>query len=280
MVIAGSDIGTCSTLNSLSPAHQTKLCLHFDSTMCTGGATVNFRSFNFRAPPLCSWHVNKTFQHQAKVKIRDVTKRKSTVDLLMGLKSEVNTKEHSTKLNLLHDHCNGLALEKFYDYLLKYYFGRAQEWADAYREPNCLNTNMHLESFHSTFKVCYLDRHANFRVDFTISRLLQYLDDREHKFFRNKAFKVNNKKMPTHSLFTKKPLKIFMIMKSSQMNQIRNFFCKEKKGTHIFAIEKIQEHDDLHYCMLHCKDCKICIHDFKCSCLEYSVSISFASIYI
>lgn len=223
---------------------------------------------------ICSWHVNKTLKRQAKAKIRNVPKQTATVELLMSLKSELDKEKHDEKVKLFHEHCQkDPELKDFYDYLVVYYFNRMHEWAYVYKNQNCLNTNMHLESFHSTFKVCYLDRRAHLRVDFTINRLLQYLEDREHKFNRNKIFGVNSKTNSHTFSFHKEAVDKFydfeIVPDESNSNM---FFVKRKGESHVFAIERIKENDESHCCLLTCKQCKICIHDFKCSCLQYRAS--------
>lgn len=65
----------------------------------------------------------------------------------------------------------------FSDYFKKMYAKRPEKWAFCHKGYLGLNTNMHLESFHKTFKYNYLGGKQVKRVDETLHMLIKFQRD-------------------------------------------------------------------------------------------------------
>lgn len=61
----------------------------------------------------------------------------------------------------------------FTEYFRKIYCGRVDQWATCHRIGTPANTNMHIESFHRSLKVVYLDGKHNRRVDSLVHGLFR-----------------------------------------------------------------------------------------------------------
>lgn len=97
---------------------------------------------------LCSWHVTRAWQkHMDKIKDQhEVNKLKS---LLQALHHELDVECFESKLK---NFTIEFHTSTFGRYFLNNYLHRKKEWAYCYRKNIQVNTRMHLERFHRTFK--------------------------------------------------------------------------------------------------------------------------------
>lgn len=126
---------------------------------------------------LCIWHVIQNWEkNMSKIKIED--KQAEVFEQLMILiKQTEKTKFHRLMQKMINIWNEDPDAKKFCEYFNKMYAKRPEQWAACYRGHLGLQTNMHLEAFHKTFKYRYLDGKQVKRVDKTVHMLMKFARD-------------------------------------------------------------------------------------------------------
>jgi hypothetical protein len=130
---------------------------------------------------------------------------------------------------------------------------------------------MYVESFHRLLKYCYLQRKINKRVDTCIHVLLKIARDKgfervikftkgkkSHRFLEIQKRHTNSCQMSAENVC---PVGI---------NEWRiKSTCSEKHVEYTVT----EEHNECTAkCMLICKICNVCVHQFACTCPDYTVN--------
>ncbi|XP_072377992.1 uncharacterized protein [Diabrotica undecimpunctata] len=126
---------------------------------------------------LCSWHVDRAWQSNL-LKIINKEKRSWVYKTLKYFQNLLNIDIFNLKFNefvqtLLQDNDTKV----FGKYIQTYYLPITKQWAYCHRI-GCVNTNMHLESFHKTIKYHYLEGKKIKRLDKTINQLMLFIRDK------------------------------------------------------------------------------------------------------
>ena len=157
----------------------------------------------------CAWHVNQNWTVNAnQIQNTDpdvfigkelqpkINKKKECKKLLFDMRAEldksvIKTKlEHSILFFKSHVDCS-----TFLECFQKNYEHRATEWAYAFLSTSGGgNTNMYFEAWHQKLKYKYLNGVHQRRLDFVLSKLIQFLDDQKKKVKRKQIFGYPNKK--------------------------------------------------------------------------------------
>lgn len=115
---------------------------------------------------VCSWHVDKNWRENLRVKIKDFDIQSDIYKRLRTLLEEPDVAEFEEKLALFRSQVSRTPqLAAFDQYFNDEWVSRKEQWAFCYRQHAGINCNMYLESFHQHFKYGYLGGKANKRVD-------------------------------------------------------------------------------------------------------------------
>jgi len=213
---------------------------------------------------LCTWHVLRNWMKNLN-KIHSNEKKTIVFKTLKSLLYETDEKKNYIGLQtVLNDLLNDKDTEDYGKYFKSMYSYRVEKWAYFNRKYIGINTNMYLEALHKSIKYCYLDGKQCKRLDLSINALLTLVRDKSFE----RIIKISKQKT-THKIKQiiaahNKSLKITpdMIMK------VDNYWLvnSEKEVNLQYKIEKtlISCND----CILFCDKCKICVHTYKCSCMN------------
>lgn len=125
---------------------------------------------------ICAWHVDrKGLQKHISSRARQA----EVYHHLRVLLSE--TTEASFRLRL-QQFISWLSNEDFgaafLEYFQKEYISRLKQWAPCYRIATVANTNMAVEAFHHSLKICYMEKKQNRRIDRLLHILLKIARDK------------------------------------------------------------------------------------------------------
>ncbi|XP_050517553.1 uncharacterized protein LOC126892122 [Diabrotica virgifera virgifera] len=215
---------------------------------------------------LCTWHINKNWV-QNSGKILDKNKRSLVLKTLKVLQKEIDGEAFQNELKtFVHQLQNDSDTLQFYQYFSRTYLNRLEMWAYCHRKYLGINTNMYLESLHKVIKHFYLEGRKCKRLDKTINALMNLVRD---KMFE-RVIKLEKHKVSG---------KIQKIRNSHRLGGNISRDCVQQKNEkqwcvissndndHTYLVEKIGK-GCIDLCELKCKSCQICIHCFKCSCLD------------
>uniref|UniRef100_A0A1X7V9Y0 SWIM-type domain-containing protein n=1 Tax=Amphimedon queenslandica TaxID=400682 RepID=A0A1X7V9Y0_AMPQE len=160
-------------------------------------------------------------------------------------------------------------LASFLEYFQKEYnIPQVEQWAPCYRVATVVNTNMAVEAFHHSLKVCYFDKKQNRRIDMLLHVL--------HKIARDKVFervlKTQKGKM-THRLseINKRHKSIDKIKEVSEITSLNDtsWNVSSSNGHSTYTVTTVMVGNCS--CQLCCHTCGACVHDFTCTCIDFIV---------
>jgi len=213
---------------------------------------------------LCTWHVLRNWTKNLS-KIQCNEKKTIVFKTLKALLYETN--EHYFYIELqkvLDDLFNDTETEDFGKYFKMMYSCRVEKWAYFNRKHIGINTNMYLEALHKTIKYSYLDGKKCKRLDLSINALMSLVRDKSFERIikiakQKKTFKINqiiaaHKKSSEVTPNMISEIDGYWLVNSTTNNNVHykvektNFSCSE--------------------CVLSCVECQICVHTYKCSCMN------------
>ena len=154
--------------------------------------------------------------------------------------------------------------QQFGNYLEREDLPRIEEWAAFCRVRVGINTNMRLERFFGTFKMRFLQRKANARLDELIFRLLQYLTNKMQelmvKEIRGKTTDVVTLIHKTHTLSLQIPVQNIQQISPNTWSVV----ASDSKSRYIVKSNSESTCDT--NCPLSCKECNSFIHAYVCTC--------------
>lgn len=210
----------------------------------------------------CSWHVDRAWQSNLS-KITNREKRTEVYKVLKILQQEtdqvhfIKSLENSIILML-----NDKDTEKFGIYFKNYYGRNYEKWAYCYRQNCGINTNMYLESMHKTIKYFYLERKTVRRLDRGLHVVMKYLRDKSIE----RIIKITKGKntLCSRQIFEKHNAALasnYIVETSDQC------FNLKKESGEVYVVKKVS---DRMCCVDNCLSCKICVHTYTCSCLDFA----------
>jgi hypothetical protein len=123
---------------------------------------------------LCAWHLDKSFRSGLQKHVKSKTKQ---LEVYHQLRVLLNEGEESLFRLRLQQFISSLSddadLIDYKEYFLKEYVQRLEQWAPCFRVATAVNTNMAVEAFHRSLKVCYMEKKNNRRIDRLIHILLK-----------------------------------------------------------------------------------------------------------
>uniref|UniRef100_A0A6P7FSL1 Uncharacterized protein LOC114332217 n=1 Tax=Diabrotica virgifera virgifera TaxID=50390 RepID=A0A6P7FSL1_DIAVI len=214
---------------------------------------------------LCSWHVLRNWSKNLN-KITSQDKREIVFKTLKILQTELNVEYfHLGLQKFISDLEADEDTYAFKEYFVKHYADRYKMWAYCFRLHVGINTNMYLESLHKTIKHHYLEGKQCKRLDKTINALMNLLRD---KMFQ-KIIKVEKGKKTTKvSRIQESHMKLKTITSVKFMSDENGWQVLSSNFEHTYFVENQSNTCPQDSCALRCTDCNICIHSYKCSCID------------
>ena len=215
---------------------------------------------------VCTWHVDKAWQAELKVKIGDTGLEAEIYKMLRMVLEQTNTRLFQDCVGaLLAKLSSDLKMKEFHTYFVQDWLQNKEIWAYCYRISLGINTNMFTEAFHCVFKRLYLGGKVNKRVDSCLVNLL--------KFARDQCFG-----RVIQLTKGKANYRITQIEKRHQRGQnmpLTNVELSSDGSWKVTSLDekKVYEVQHIHSqcpknpsCRLTCKECQICIHQYVCNC--------------
>lgn len=223
---------------------------------------------------LCSWHVDRAWRTQTKLKVKGSVK---AAEVYKGCRVLLDCPDEEIFPDLMKGFINMCKSDPdtldFGNYFEEKYSGRAELWAMCKRKGIGLTTNMYLEALHKTIKYIFLDGRKNRRVDklvaalvklcrrLMVQRIIRYVKKKPSS--RMEAITARHKR---HG-----EVKETMIAMTSA-NKWRVQSSELTRGPYEVEIFPGKICDN---CPLNCPVCKLCVHQISCSCLDYQFRLSF-----
>lgn len=218
---------------------------------------------------LCTWHVDRAWRNAIK-SIKNKEKAALVYHNVRVLLEESNPEVFQPMLAQTLDKFKECPeTEEFGNYFITHYSKRTQEWAACYRKAANINTNMYVESFHRTLKYIYLKGRVNKRVDNLIHILMKVSRDRAF----DRLCKLQKGKISArlatirkrHQASTKLPQ--CLVSRLSQYEWSVQSSDKQYQYSVTLEVEKCPTR-----CHLLCNACKVCIHMYSCTCMDYIIN--------
>uniref|UniRef100_A0A6P7H660 Uncharacterized protein LOC114347558 n=1 Tax=Diabrotica virgifera virgifera TaxID=50390 RepID=A0A6P7H660_DIAVI len=211
----------------------------------------------------CAWHVDRAWQTNL-AKISNTEKKSYVYKMLKDLQSILDIDRFiKSANNFLQKLLGDADTHSFGVYFSENYCNNFQEWAYCCRKGCGVNTNMHIESFHKVLKYFYLDGKKVKRLDKSIHKLLEYVRDKTVE----RIIKLTRGKSDDSTITSRH--------RAALTTHFSVFQCENN----IFKLES-ENNTETHYiekqkttncCEVKCTLCKICIHSYKCTCLDYLI---------
>jgi len=216
---------------------------------------------------LCTWHVDRAWNGKL-CSVRDAEKRANVYKALRACHTQLDTNKFNTCLtNLLEQLSTDEETKTFGEYFATTYGNRPEMWAYCHRKGARINTNMHLEQFHSEIKHCYLEGKKVKRVDKSVEALLTFVQNRQF----SRITKLHKRKLSR---------KVATIHHYHNLGLTAVSMCKNigdghwevvgEKGV-TFSVHHVSDHMCNSSCVMVCKICKCCMSNMSCTCVDYAI---------
>ncbi|CAG9817796.1 unnamed protein product [Phaedon cochleariae] len=221
---------------------------------------------------LCTWHIRRNwFENLNKITGPNSKDKKTLVfKTLKVLQTEVDKEKfHLGLANFLTDLREDSDTMLFGEYFSKTYCNRVEKWSYCERKYLGINTNMYLEALHKKIKYSYLEGKNVKRLDKSLNSLLVLVGDSAfEKIITHSKNKLTSKVLRIRESH-KRSLNITdsMILVNSESNKWEVVSSENSSKKYEIQKEEVDSCSSLK-CNLKCYDCNICVHNFKCTCLD------------
>ena len=220
---------------------------------------------------ICAWHVDKSWRKGLQRHISSRVRQAEVYHHLRVLLSE-GKMEVSFRLRLqqfISWLSNEEDLRIFLEYFQKEYVSRLEQWAPCYRIATVANTNMAVEAFHRSLKICYMEKKQNRRIDRLLHILLKIARD---KVFE-RVIKTQKGKMTYRLSEINKRHRAAENIASSerQLSSLGDTSWKvlstTKQSQLPYTVTKVMTQSCS--CSLRCSSCGVCVHTYMCTCMDF-----------
>ena len=209
---------------------------------------------------VCTWHVDKAWRAELKMKIGDTALEAEVYKMLRMVLEQTSTRLFQDCVGtLIAKFSSDLKMKQFHTYFLQDWLQNKEIWAYCYRAGLDINTNMFTKAFHQVFKRLYLGGKVNKRVDSCLVNLL--------KFARDQCF--GRVIQLTKGKVNYRNTQIEKRHRSSQSIPLANVEPSNKNEWKVTSYEVQRIHSTCPKnpsCRLICRECQICIHQYVCNC--------------
>lgn len=221
---------------------------------------------------ICNWHIDRSWRNNLN-KIPDPMKQSEVYKACRTLMEILDTDKFHESLESFLAMCNDdIDTHNFGAYFEKHYAHRPEQWAFCYRSDLALNTNMFLEAMHKKLKYCYMHGNQNRRVDKCISFLMRFSRDmmfeRIIRMAKNKpTFRMEQIAYSHHQSNNIEDSKIKIIDE-------KTWLVQSSSGQTLYSVS-INDHRSCMGCPLSCPECKVCVHYYTCTCIDFKIKGNF-----
>ncbi len=215
---------------------------------------------------VCTWHVDKAWRSELKIKIGDTALEAEIYKMLRMVLEQTSTRLFQDCVGaLLAKLSSDLKMKEFHDYFVQDWLQNKEIWAYCSRIGLGINTNMFTEAFHRVFKRLYLGGKVNKRVDSCLVNLLKFARDqcfgRVIQLTKGKANYRITQIEKRHRRSQSIPL-TNVELSSEGLWKVTSLDEKN-----IYEVQRIHSKCPKNpSCRLTCRDCQICIHQYVCNC--------------
>ncbi|XP_047100935.1 uncharacterized protein LOC124719782 [Schistocerca piceifrons] len=217
----------------------------------------------------CTWHVDRAWRANIKSKIRSLDKGNEVYKLVKSLMQVRDVAVFQESLvKALQKLNSDPETSEFGHYFKTYYEKNVKCWAYCHRMRSGLNTNMHLESMHKTLKYIHANAKQVKRLDKGISALMSLVTA---KLFDRLIANVKGK-LTSKMKNIRRKHKCSILMNKDSIRKVGRGW--EVPATKSHEVYLVQENNIFCNCKLVCTDCKVCIHRYSCTCIDYSIKLN------
>ncbi|KAK3923510.1 PKS-NRPS hybrid synthetase [Frankliniella fusca] len=217
----------------------------------------------------CIWHVDRRWRKKTKEKVKDLGKQAEVYRALVTLRNILDVELFEIAAegmkNMLKEDRD---TEPFLDYLTKY-ISCKEKWAFCYGGGLGLNTNMFMESMFKKLKYSYMKGKKLRRIDECMNILLRWTRDVDFERM-TRLCKGNNSYR--QGLINKSHKLSSEVKKEEIIEKEDNFkwiVPSRQPGLESFYTVTRNLSNSCSGCELYCKHCRVCIHEFSCSCHDF-----------
>lgn len=217
---------------------------------------------------LCTWHVQKDWSQNVN-KINNKEKKSLVLKTLKVLQSETEEAKFIQGVSqFTQDLLNDEDTKVFGEYFIKTYSNRVKLWAYCYRKYLSIN-NTNLEVLHKKLKSTYLEYRKCKRLDKCINALLDLIRDVQF----GALGRISKQKLPYKLILIREGHKKSLKMNDSCIKVLEDNKWEITTTRTTYVIEKLTDTCPSN-CSLKCSLCNICIHMFKCSCVDNIIHLN------
>jgi hypothetical protein len=222
---------------------------------------------------ICTWHVDRNWRKNLS-KIRGGAEKRAFVykSLRVLLQCVSVDGFNNSLIQVLHDLQRDSDTVSFGEYFSSHYANRAQCWAYCYRLGLGINTNMYLESLHKVLKYVYLEGRKIKRLDKTVNAVLKIARDSLFKRLIKLAKNTSTDKVKGIKQSHKAGQAITSDFIRCLENESQFLVTSSSCASQQYHVVKVDE--DCDGPCLRCTECDICVHTFRCTCIDYIIKLN------
>nr|XP_042897932.1 uncharacterized protein LOC107450172 [Parasteatoda tepidariorum] len=217
---------------------------------------------------LCSWHVKRAWKKNLNSKVRVADLRSAIKSDLFELQEETDvvTFDHLCK-SFFEKYSSNADAKSFLNYFNEEYMCRTKQWAYCYRVDCRINVNMKLERWHRLLKYEEGAGRVIKRLDKSLSMVLSAI---RAKLF-GRLISLERHKLTARVLDIRSRHDKIKVMNDKysvlELDKACSWVVSKPHGNLIVTYD-VNKVDVRCKCQLRCDACNICVHQFKCSCVD------------
>lgn len=224
---------------------------------------------------LCWWHINKNWSKHINNKIKNQQKRDFVKKTLYNLATDIQdiTKFTSALQNFLNILRADEQTKDFSNYFSSFFVHKMKCWAFCYRQRIGVNTKINLENLYRKIKRIYLNENHP-RVEKAVKSFYELIRD---TMLGPAEFSIENPEGRIQHI-----LNNHLMIESSSLSDIEQeesisnaWFVPSTENQNLkYKVERLQEVCDQESCIFRCIECQMCLHTYRCSCLDNTICLN------
>ncbi|XP_072177201.1 uncharacterized protein [Diadema setosum] len=124
---------------------------------------------------------------------------------------------------------------------------------------------MYVEAFHHSLKYIYMKGFANRRVDKCVSLLMEFVKDKT--FDRLVKLQKGKKSRRVNDIDSRHRLSLKLRGEDVKEVEVNRWEVRSTDGKRVYTVDR-KPKSCQGSCHLDCKQCRVCVHEFSCTCLD------------
>ncbi|CAJ0557844.1 unnamed protein product, partial [Mesorhabditis spiculigera] len=218
---------------------------------------------------MCKWHLLNSWKRNLG-KIDQVSLRETIMADLRTLVNITNREEFNDYYRLFTESLSGHGELKFLQYIKKYYEDRIEEWAAWNRAGSHFGTSMAAECWHRRLKAEVLQGNRRGRVDALIEKLISYpAKYAAHLHIQDYRYTSTTRR---EQEIVKAHKKAESLLDTAFQYEDGRILVKSATSDQVYQLTKSGSCDCNVAKNLHCRFCKCCPYEWRCTCLAANVA--------